>query len=886
MIVGRERGAGDIGRKAAPRNRFARVKAVFCNAIERPAGSRAAYVATACAGDDELLREVESLLASDGQADGFIEVPAAAVLGAEVAGPRPSGSPQPQRPPQLPAGTRLGAYVIEAPIGSGGMGEVYRARDTRLRRTVAIKIVCGDQSDERAQGRLLREARHASVLNHPCICTIHEVGAAADGRPFIVMEQVAGETLREAVSRCGGLPPALVLRYGADVAAALDHAHGRGVMHRDLKSTNVMVAADSDRVKVLDFGLACRLPQSALPASTSFATDPLALAGTLNYMAPEVLLGAAADARSDLWSLGVLLFEMCTGDLPFSGRTPFETASAILHTESPPLPPGVPVGLRLVIGRCLAREPGKRYQRAADVLAALEALRGRGRRRLVARLLLARIRSAAMTRAALVVAAAIVLTGGVWWIQQAGGAASPIQTVAVLPLQNGSGADAERYFADGLTEALISEIGETGVERVISRTTAMKFRDGRRSVTEIARQLGVDVIVEGSVSRFADRVQLSARLRDGRTGGLLWSTSQVRTTREVLALVSQVAKGWPSAMRHSMTGDARIRLATVRAVDPAVYEAYLKGRYAWNERTGDSLERAVEYYREAIRLDASYAPAHAALADCYNQLGTVMVGTGSPGGFRPLARASAIRALQIDPNLAEAHATLGYIEHYEWEWADAEHQFLRAIRLNPSNALAHIWYANLLSSRRRFPEAIREVQVAQDLDPFSLVVNTNVAWTLGYAGREEEAIDQLHHALEMDPNYVQAHLRLAGALKRTGRYDEAIRESRIAVQLTGESPSSLSALAEVCARAGRSAEARALLDRLLEESKRRYVSPAAIAGIYEQLGDVDEAFAWLEKAYREHSNYIAYLAADRHTLLRPDPRFAALLLRVGLEQVR
>ena len=641
-------------------------------------------------------------------------------------------------------------------------------------------------------------------------------------------------------------------------------------------------------VKVLDFGLARRLPVVHPPGGNRRApATPSTMAGTVSYMAPEVLLGGVADARSD--SSG--RWASCSSRWPRATcrsavRPPFKRHPRSSAPAFPAFPLGVPLGLQLVIGRCLVRDPDARYQSAAEVLTALEALQGRGHRRFVARMVLARVRPAFTARAALVLAAAIALAASTWWLRQANRAASPIRTVAVLPLQNAAGGEAERYFADGLTEALISEIGETGVERVISRTTAMRFRGGGRSVTEIARQVGVDVVVEGSVSRFADRVQLSVRLNDGATGRVLWSTSQTRTTVEVLALVSQVARGVAAAMRHSMTADARMRLSTVRTVDPAVYESYLKGRYYWNERTEHSLRQAVEYYQEAIRLDATYAPAHAALADCYNQLGTVMVGTGSPGDFRPLARASAIRALQIDPNLAQGHATLGYIEHYEWKWEDAEREFLRAIRLNPSNSLAHIWYANLLASRRRLSEAVREVQVARDLDPFSLVVNTNVAWTLEYAGREKEALDQLHHVLDLDANYVQAHIRLIGVLEATGRLDAATREAEIAVHLTGDSPSSVASLGEVYARAGRRDEAHSLLDRLLAESKRRYVSPASIAGIYEQLGEVDAAFEWLEKAYRERSNHMAYLLADCHTRLRSDPRFAALVRRVGLEGVQ
>jgi TolB-like protein/Tfp pilus assembly protein PilF len=722
---------------------------------------------------------------------------------------------------------------------------------------------------------------------------VYEIGDAVPsslGSPapgpvaYLVMELVEGETLAEKVTQSGRLAPSLALRYGACIAGALDHAHRRGVLHRDLKSANVMISG-GDAVKVLDFGLARWLPEAAeLQASASFATDTMALAGTLNYMAPEVLLGGAADPRSDIWSLGILLFEMAAGSLPYKGQTGFETASAIMRAEVPPLPAGVPLGLRLVIGRCLAKDPARRYQRAADVLAALEALQGRGRRRAVAGLAFGRIRSAAFTRAAALACAVIVLATGASSTRSAGGAPlRRMRTVAVLPLERATGGAADAQFADGLTEALIGELGETGVDRVISRTTVMKFRGARTPIADIARELGVEGILEGSVDRSAGFVRLSVRLHDGSTGRVVWSTSQERAPREAAALVAEVARAVAGGMNLELAGDLGQRFSAVRAVDPDVYEAYLKGRYNWNERTEVSIGRAVEYYQEAIRLDPTFAPAHAALADCYNQLGTVMVGTGSPTGFRLLARASVIKALQIDANLAEAHATLGYVRHYDLEWEEAEREFVQAIRLNPSYALAHIWYANLLAGRRRFAEAVREVQLARDLDPYSLAVNTNVARTLDYAGRRAEAIAQLRHTLELDPAYVQAHMRLGGMLAAAGRIDEAMAEAQTTFKLMGGSPPSLGLLAEVNAKAGRLDETRALLERLLRASRERYVPPGIIADIYEELGDADNAIAWLEKAYVERSNKIAYLAADSHALIRSDPRFGDLLRRAGLD---
>jgi tetratricopeptide (TPR) repeat protein/TolB-like protein len=460
-----------------------------------------------------------------------------------------------------------------------------------------------------------------------------------------------------------------------------------------------------------------------------------------------------------------------------------------------------------------------------------------------------------------------------------------MRTLLVMPLAGppGDAGDAQRYFVDGLTEALIAGVGETGLDRVISRTSAMTLERERETPGAIARELQIDGILDGTVDRVGDRVRLSVRLSKAANGSQVWSTVQERPATEVQALVAGIAAAVAGAMNHSMSEDATRRLSAVRAVRPDVYEAYLKGRYEWNRRTEPSLRRAIDYYQSAIRMDPTYAPAEAALADCYNQLGTVMVGTGSPSQFRPLAAAAAMKALQIDGSLSEAHATLGYIRHYEWRWLDSEREFTQAIRLNPSNALAHVWYANLLASLRRIPEALREVDRGRELDPFSLVVSTNVGWTLSYAGRLDEAIAQYRKVLAIEPAYAQAHMRLGGALEQAGRYEEALAEFEETARLTGNGLPSRTAIAGACASMGRRADAGVLLDAILRDAGRRYVSPSSIAEVYEKLGQVDAAFEWMERAYAERSNHIAYLAVESHRAMRGDPRYAALMHRVGLE---
>jgi Tfp pilus assembly protein PilF len=364
----------------------------------------------------------------------------------------------------------------------------------------------------------------------------------------------------------------------------------------------------------------------------------------------------------------------------------------------------------------------------------------------------------------------------------------------------------------------------------------------------------------------------------------LWSDTYDRNAADVLALQADVARALALAIRLTVRPDAANRLSTVRAVSPNVYEEFLKGRYAWNARTPQSLRRAMTHFSRAVALDSTYAPAHAALADCYNQLGTVMVGTGSPQRFRPLAEAEAIKALQIDPYSADAHAALGYAEHYELRWVDAEHEFRRAIELNPSDALAHVWYANLLMSRQRFDEALREVAVARSLDPFSLIVNTNIGWILENAGRHEQAIEQLQQTLAVDSNYVQAHMRLAMALASAGRVDAAMEQANRVVALMGRTPSSLMMLGSIEGRAGRTALARATLRKLFALSKTEYVPAWSIASIYSSLGMTDSAVAWAQRAFDEKSNAVAYFAVEPSArALSGNARFQHLLEQAGLQ---
>ena len=856
--------------------RWARVKGVFLDALELPAAERAAFVSAAVGGDAALCTEVESLLANDADAGSFCEIPAAALLGGDA---QSAVAPS----PQLAPGARIGDYEIVRFIAVGGMGEVYRARHVLIGRDVAIKMVRPDLAADAARRQLLREARHAAILSHPNICTVYDVHVA-DGAPFIVMAYIDGPPLSEVIRRA--IPPLPdAIDYGVQVADALAYAHAHGIIHRDLKSANVVMSPGGQPI-VLDFGLARELPDGAVAQSQgSTLTAAGELAGTLSHMAPEVLRGERADVRSDIWSLGILLYELVTGALPFRGRTSFETSAAILGEPPAPIPRRIPLALRLLIERCLAKDPAARYQRADAVRDALGRVARHRGALLVAGLLLAVHRRTIAVALAAVLLVAVLITGAVEFrARRSAALTEPVSTLALLPLGNATGDPGAGYYADGITDALTTQLGAAGNMRVLSRSSAARAAAAADNSAAAGRALGTDVVIEGRLLRWGKRVVVAVQLIRSVDGRAVWAERFERDGSEVLALEADIVRELTRAMRVTLRAGARERSAAVRAVSPAVYEEYLKGRYEWNKRTPASLQAASAHYTRAIELDPTYAPAHAALADCFNQLGTVLLGGGSPRALRPRAAAEAMEALRMDPLSAEAHAALGYVLHYDWRFAESEQEFRRAIELNPSYSMARIWYANLLMSRQRMPEALAQVFAARELDPFSLIVNTNVGWVLDRAGRHDDAIAQFKRTLALDSNYVHARWRLADALVHVGRKREAIAEGQRAAALSDSAPLSLVLLASVEARAGQTLAAMRLLRTARGRAGTHYLPAAPVGGVFAALGETDSAMVWITKAFAERSNSIVYLAGETdNRALRRDPRFQALLARVGPE---
>ena len=857
--------AGSPGSTQAPGSadsvRWARARDLFHAALELAPNDRGAFLESACGSDRHLREEVSSLLVSDAQAGTFIEQPASTLLNAA------SGR---AFAPRLQPGARVGRFEVLEFLGAGGISEVYRARDTRLGRSVALKLVT-DPEDSDAGSRLLVEAQHASILNHPNICGVHEAEHDA-ALPFIVLELVEGPTLADVVKQ---RRPSIqeVVGWGKDIAAALDHAHRRGVIHRDLKTANVAVSPDGT-IKVLDFGLSRRLTGLDGPAPSPAAIlTSASVAGTLTHIAPEVLRGAPVDHRVDLWAFGVMLYQLTSGELPFKSASAFDTANAILEATPDPLPPTVPADLRRLIERCLAKDPALRFSTAAELRKVLDAVpveHVRPRRR------------SGGAAIGVLVAAAIALSVWFGWRQAPAPVTAP-PTLAVLPFENSSGDSAQTFFADGVTEELTAALGHIDGVRVIATGTSMRYRNAARPMRDMARADGVGRLLEGSVARVGDEIRLSARLVEVSSGRVLWSDQYQRNARDVLALHATIARAVAREIQIELSAEDMTRFAAVRAVAPSVYEAYLKGRYYWNQRTADSIRTAVRHFENAIALDPTYAPAYASLADCYNLLGTVMVAGGSPREWRPKAMEAAIRALQIDGELGEAHATLGYIRHYDWQWTEAEQSFLRAISLNPNHALARIWYANFLCSLRRFDEAVAQVLSARDLDPLSLIVSTNVGWVFYRARRNEEAIAEYQRGLSLDPTYQQAHMRLIDAYLAVGRFDDAIDESEMLVRLSNGNLADVMLRERTKLLAGRPNEFERRLDELIASGSKGYASPAAIANAYFAVGRNDHGFVWLDRSFRERTNNMAYLAVEPvYDGVRDDPRFKAMLRGVGL----
>ncbi|MBZ5645859.1 MAG: protein kinase [Acidobacteriia bacterium] len=770
----------------------------------------------------------------------------------------------------------LSHYRILGQIGAGGMGVVYRAHDEQLQRDVALKVLpLSTFTDPAARARLLREARSAAALNHPHICTVYEVGED-DGQAYIAMELVQGTTLSARLTP-GPMSADDVTRLGTQLSDALAHAHERGIVHRDLKSANIVITHDG-RAKILDFGLAKRLSREVLDEVTrseESLTAPGTVAGTLAYMAPEQLRGQPGDEHSDIWALGVVLYEMATGKLPFRGQTGYEVSSAILDQPPRELPSKLPLELRAVIGRCLEKDPGRRYQRAGEVRAALEAIRAGEVSWAAWRYALAR-RRWLMAAASIALLLLIVAAANYERIRtRVLGGVPRVESLAVLPLENLSGDPEQDYLADGVHEALITDLAKLGgIKRVIARSSVMGYRKTSKPLSQIAKELGVDALISGSVLRSGDRVQITAHLIQASSEQQLWGDRYERQLRDVLSLQNDIVSAITQAIRLQLSPQEKARLATARPVNPEAYEAYLKGKFYLNKYTPEGFQKGLAYLQEAIKKDPMNPLPYAELALGYGMMGHEQ----APETF-PLARAAALKALQLDESLAEAHEALAEIKLYQdWDWPGAEQSFRRALEINPNLAQGHVHYSWYLQLVRPLDEAIAEMERARELDPLTPLWSAWLGWQYWEAGRSDKAIDAAQKSLELDPNFPVGLYILGAAYAQKGMYPQAIAAHRKA----GVASSAWRwPLGYTYALAGQWEAARRVAAELEKEPVG--LNPWGLAEIYTALGEKDAAFRWLEVCFSSHAGYMPWIRIEiPYKPLRSDPRFQDLVRRMNL----
>jgi len=785
-------------------------------------------------------------------------------------------------------GQRFGHYVIEQKLGEGGMGVVYRARDEKLQREVALKFLGTLPSGSSASHeRALKEARAISALNHPNICTVYEIDEV-DGRPFIAMEYVEGRSLSLEIPSTG-LALDQVERYGMQLADALQHAHSRGILHRDLKSANVILTP-SGRLKVLDFGISRRIePGGGGDATTTFDRSwesQHTFTGTLPYMAPEVLKGQEADVRSDIWSLGVLLYEMAAGRRPFLGGTAYELTAGILREKPPDITPPLPPVLQVVVDKCLDKDPGQRYQSAGEVRAALETASTASKTGQLYRTgMMAKPPEAKWyaTRNLIALAFLLAFAGALaFWLRgrEKEGPKRPlpgaIQSVAVLPLTNLSGDASQDYFADGMTDAIITELSQIRKLRVISRTSVMQYKHTQKSLDQIAQDLNVDAIVEGSVVRAGHRVQIRATLFQTNTEGALWAGNFERDYTDVLALQSDVATAIARGIQVELSGAEQSLLTRSRSVVPDAYEAYLKGKYEFDKRTPESFHDAAAYFQKAIEKDRTFAAAYAGLADTYILMVT---NNASDPALVQKAKEAADKALELDDRLAQAHTSRAAIRFWSLEETGIESEFQRAIALDSSYAQGLHWYALYLAAAGRKEDAIREIKLAREIDPKSLMIAANMGFIYYLAGDYSRAEESEKSAIQMDPSFVSAYTYLGQIFIEKKQHKEAIEQFQTALALSPGDNEPLEYLAYAHAISGNKKEAEEILKELQKHKKR--VTSYDFAVVYAGLRDADETLEWLEKAYVEKSGRLVNLQVHpQFAFLRGERRFDSIVEKI------
>jgi eukaryotic-like serine/threonine-protein kinase len=841
----------------------------------------------------------------------------------------------------LAAGTHLGPYQIRTRLGAGGMGEVYLAFDPRLERLVALKVLPPElASDRRRMHRFVQEAKTTSGLNHPNLLTIYEISQEGPVN-FIATEFVDGITLREHTG-VTNLRVKEILSIIIQVSEALAAAHEAGVVHRDIKPENIMLRRRDQIVKVLDFGLAKvteqfvdhRFSDPEAPTKAFLHTEPSVILGTVRYMSPEQARGLPVDVRTDIWSVGVVLYEMVANHPPFEGPTASDLIVSILEREPVLLTeyaPDTPGELQRIVNRALSKDREKRYQSVKDLAMDLENLKwelefnlerersassstgarvlDRSARQATCQTMLQptfpsnasvhpspQLSSAAhivagirqLNKGVLFGLAAVVLTliGSYFYFSRTSKRA--IDSIAVLPFANVGGDPNTEYLSDGVTESLADSISQLPNLAVIASSSMFRYKGRDADPQTVGRELRVRAVLTGRMTQRGDSLLITAELVDVENNHRLWGGQYDRKMSDVLALQSEISREISEQLRLTLTGEQEKRLTKHYTESTEAYQAYLKGRYYWNKRTGNDLKKAIEYFNQAIATDPSYALAYAGLADCYIVIPNYADVSAQDAYTK--AKNAALKALELDESLAEAHTSLGGIKSdYEWDFPAAEKELKRAIELNPNYATGHHWYAEYLSAMGRHQEAIAEIKRAQQLDPLSMIISFVVGDTYLKARQYDSAIEQFRKTIEMDKTFSRSHRYLGKAYIEKGMYEQAITEFQTANILAGLDPEKAAKRAKVLrdayAAVGPQGFWRKQLDILKEESEHENVSPYNIASVYARLSDLNQALTWLEKAYHDHDAYLVYLKIDpEFDRFRSDPHIIDLMRRIGLPQ--
>ncbi len=839
--------------------RWRQIEDLYHSALERGIEGRAEFLDAACGSDQELRREVESLLAHD-----------------ETLLNHPVGEPR-----ELQTGVRLGPYQIVAKVGAGGMGEVYKAEDTRLGREVAIKVLPQNlSSDPQAARRFEREARAVAALSHPNILAVYDVGSD-QGIAYLVTELLEGETLRSRLKR-GAIEWREAAEIGREIAEGLAAAHFKGIIHRDLKPENIFLTRHG-QVKILDFGLARWSPvkSSSNDTSTLTETQPGVVMGTVGYMSPEQVRGEAAEAPSDMFSLGCVLYEVVAGRRAFARQTPVQTMTAILEQEPPPLVESgkrIPQELDRLIGRCLMKNPAERIQSARDLSLALKEL-ATG-----ATTLGSQERSRVLRWAVLwmVTALAVLLcAAGFYFFYRP---SKPVPSLAVLPFVNASGNRDMEYLSDGITDSLINSLSQLPNLAVMSRNSVFRYK-GQADAQAVGRALNVQSVLTGRVVQLGDSLSISTELVDVRDNRHIWGEQYDRKVADILDVQVEISTEISDRLRLKLSGEDKKRLVKRYTQNSEAYQLYLRGRYYWYKKTPDGFDKGIEYFQKATQVDPNYAPAYAGLAELYNNLSNYNFALLAPNEAGTKAQAAAEKALQIDDTLGAAHSSLAITEYqWGWDWANAEKEFRRAIELDPTASTTFHWYSHLLMTLGRVDDSIRVGRRAVKVEPTDLGNNAHQGWYYLWTREYARAVEPLKQAIEMDPSFPVGQWYLGLAYEQQGEFQKAIAQFQNCVRITAGRPSMLALLGHAYAAANRKSEAKVVLKQLSEIEKEKYVPSYPVATIYTALGDKEQAMARLERAYNERDSWMDYLGLDpRLDSLRSDTRFATLLRRMNLK---